>query len=304
MIEHIVELGSVLKAEALLDGLPVLQRRATERMYLIRMPGEVPQIVAESFAALFPLAVLLTGFWLVRFVLGFDLTEGLRRLFQPLVFALDTLPGIVVYAFLVTALWSFGVNGDNALDTVVAPVFLQYLATNAEAWDSSAAAPHTTALGFFTTFVNVGGTGATIALALLLVNSRDPVARKVARLSLPAQLFQINEPLFFGLPIVLNPLLMVPYVLNAVLLTTTSWLLMEWGLVGRPVVGIPWTTPPVIGHWLVTGGDWRAAVWGVISIVLSMAVWWPFARAYERRRTLAAHERYDPIAVNSQERFR
>ena len=77
---------------------------------------------------------------------------------------------------------------------------------------------------------------------------------------------------------------MIPYVLNAVLLTTTSWLLMEWGLVGRPVVGIPWTTPPVIGHWLVTGGDWRAAVWGVLSIVLSMAVWWPFARAYGRRR--------------------
>ena len=250
---------------------------------VIRMPGEVPQIVAESFAALFPLAVLLGGFWLVRFVLGFDLTEGLRRLFQPLVFALDTLPGIVVYAFLVTALWSFGVNGDNALDTVVAPVFLQYLATNAEAWDSSAAAPHTTALGFFTTFVNVGGTGATISLALLLLNSRDPVARKVARLSLPAQLFQINEPLFFGLPIVLNPLL------------------MEWGLVGRPVVGIPWTTPPVIGHWLVTGGDWRAAVWGVISIVLSMAVWWPFARAYERGRALAAHERYDPVADKTQE---
>ena len=110
----------------------------------------------------------------------------------------------------------------------------------------------------------------------------------MARLSLPAQLFQINEPLFFGLPIVLNPLLMVPYVLNAVLLTTTSWLLMEWGLVGRPVVGIPWTTPPVIGHWLVTGGDWRAAVWGIVSIVLSMAVWWPFARAYERRRLAQA----------------
>jgi PTS system cellobiose-specific IIC component len=59
---------------------------------------------------------------------------------------------------------------------------------------------------------------------------------------------------------------------------------MEWGLVGRPVVGIPWTTPPVIGHWLVTGSDWRAAVWGIISIFLAMAVWWPFARASERRR--------------------
>jgi cellobiose PTS system EIIC component len=261
-------LGSAGILTAILVAVIAVEVQAflARRCAVIRMPGEVPEIVAESFAALIPLAVLVTGFWLVRFVLGFDLTDGLRCLFQPLVFALDTLPGIVVYAFLVTALWSFGVNGDNALDTVVAPVFLQYLATNAEAWDGGLPAPHITALGFFTTFVNVGGTGATIALALLLVNSRDPVARKVSRLSLPAQLFQINEPLFFGLPIVLNPLLMIPSVLNAVLLTTTSWLLMEWGLVGRPVIGIPWTTPPVIGHWLVTGGDWRAAVWGVISI--------------------------------------
>jgi len=264
---------------------------------VIKMPGEVPAIVAESFAALVPLAVLLGGFWIVRFVLGFDLGDALDRFFRPLVSALDTLPGIVVYAFLVTALWSVGINGDNALDTVVAPIFLQYLATNAEAWDAGLPAPHTTALGFFTTFVNVGGTGATISLALLLFNSRDPVARRVSRLSLPAQVFQINEPLFFGLPIVLNPLFMIPYVLNAVLLTITSWLLMEQGLIGRPVVGIPWTTPPVIGHWLVTGGDWRAAVWGVISIFLAMAVWWPFARAHERRR--APPDSPDPRSPSS-----
>lgn len=261
-----------------------VQAFMARRGAVIRMPGEVPRVVAESFASLFPLAVLLAGLWFVRFVLGFDLADALRRLFQPLVFALDTLPGIVVYAFLVTALWSFGINGDNALDTVVAPVFLQYLAANAAAWEAGDPPPHTTALGFFTTFVNVGGTGATIALALLLLRSRDPATRQVARLSLPAQVFQINEPLFFGLPIVLNPLLMVPYVACAVVLTAASWLLMELGLVGRPVVGIPWTTPPVIGHWLVTGGDWRAAVWGVVSILLAMAVWWPFAERYERAR--------------------
>lgn len=251
---------------------------------VVRMPAGVPRIVAESFASLVPLAVLLAGFWLVRFVLGFDLADVLRRLFEPLVVTLDTLPGIVVYAFLVAALWSVGINGDNALDTVVGPVFLQYLAENAAALDANTPPPWTTALGFFTTFVNVGGTGATIALALLLVNSRDAASRQVARLSLPAQVFQINEPLFFGLPIVLNPLLMVPYVLCAVILTATSWGLMEMGLIGKPVVGIPWTTPPVIGHWLVTGGDWRAAVWGAVSIPLAMAVWWPFARRYEQAR--------------------
>ena len=277
-------LVAILVAVVAVEVQGLLARRGA----VIRMPGEVPRVVAESFASLVPLAVLLGGFWVVRFVLGFDLAEALARLFQPLVFALDTLPGIVVYAFLVTALWSFGINGDNALDTVVAPVFLQYLAANAAAWEAGTPPPYTTALGFFTTFVNVGGTGATISLALLLFFSRDPATRQVARLSLPAQVFQINEPLFFGLPIVLNPLLMVPYVACAVLLTASSWVLMELGLIGRPVVGIPWTTPPVIGHWLVTGGDWRAAVWGVVSIVLAMAVWWPFARRYEAARLAAA----------------
>ncbi len=258
----------------------------TRRNLVIRMPDGVPQIIYESFASLVPLTVLLAGFWALRFLLGVDLTATVQWLFGPLIFALNTLPGICVYAFLVTLLWSIGINGDNALDAIVAPVFLQYLAANVEAWEVGAAAPYSTALGFFTSFVNVGGTGATIALALVLFNSKDAGVRRVSRLSLPTQIFQINEPLFFGLPIVLNPILMAPYVINAMVLTATSYLLMEWELVGRPVVGIPWTTPPVIGHYLVTGGDWRAAVWGGISILLAMAIYWPFAKAWQQTMTL------------------
>jgi len=66
-------------------------------------------------------------------------------------------------------------------------------------------------------------------------------------------------------------------------LTTCSYLLMDWGLIRRPVVSVPWTTPPIIGHFLATGGDWRAAVWGVVSIILAMGIYYPFARAAERR---------------------
>ena len=112
-------------------------------------------------------------------------------------------------------LWSVGINGDNTLDAIVAPIFLQYLAANVAATTAGQPLPYVTANGFFTTFVNVGGTGATIALALVLWRSKDDGFRKVSRLSLPTQIFQINEPIFFGLPIVLNPVFMVPYVLNA-----------------------------------------------------------------------------------------
>jgi cellobiose PTS system EIIC component len=80
---------------------------------------------------------------------------------------------------------------------------------------------------------------------------------------------------------------MVPYILSALTLTAGSYLLMQVGWIAKPFVGVPWTTPPIIGHYLITGGDWRAAVWGAISIPLAMAIYWPFAKAAERQRLAA-----------------
>jgi PTS system cellobiose-specific IIC component len=181
------------------------------------------------------------------------------------------------------------------MDALVAPIFLQYLAANVTAMTQGEPLPYVTAYGFFTAFVNVGGTGATIALALIMWNSKEPGFRKVSRVSLPTQVFQINEPIFFGFPIVLNPVFMVPYILNALILTTGTYLLMQWEIISKPFVNVPWTTPPIIGHYLVTGGDWRAAVWGALSIVIAMLVYFPFAKVAERQRLKAeqagvAHE--------------
>ena len=261
-----------------------VQKFFADRNVVIRLPPSVPAVVQQSFLSLTPLVFLVVSFWLLRFVLGVDIDGGVQAAFAPLVFALNTLPGILVYALLVTLLWSVGINGDNAVDAIVAPVFLQYLAANAAAMTAGQPLPYVTAYGFFTTFVNVGGTGATLALALVLWNSRDAAYRKVSRLSLPTQIFQINEPIFFGLPIVLNPIFMVPYVLNSLILTTGSYLLMQWNVIHRPFVNVPWTTPPIVGHYLVSGGDWKAAVWGAVSIVIAMMVYFPFARAAERLR--------------------
>ena len=261
-----------------------VQKFFADSNLVIRLPASVPPIVYESFLSLTSLFFLVVSFWLLRFVAGVDINGVVQSVFAPMVFALNTLPGILVYALLVTLLWSVGINGDNALDAFVAPIFLQYLAANVAALTAGQPLPYVTAYGFFTTFVNVGGTGATIALALVLWNSREPGYRKVSRLSLPTQVFQINEPIFFGLPIVLNPIFMIPYVLNALILTAGSFLLMYWGVIHKPFVNVPWTTPPVIGHYLVSGGDWRAAVWGAISIAIAMVVYVPFARAAERAR--------------------
>jgi PTS system cellobiose-specific IIC component len=261
-----------------------VQKFFGDRNLVIRLPASVPAIVYESFVSLTPLFFLIVLFWVLRFVAGVDIDGLMQAAFTPLMFALNTLPGILVYALLVTTLWSVGINGDNAVDAIVAPIFLQYLAANVQAVSAGQPLPYVTAYGFFTTFVNVGGTGATIALALVLWRSKDPAFRTVSRLSLPTQVFQINEPIFFGLPIVLNPIFMIPYVLNALILTSVSYLLMQSQVIHRPMVNVPWTTPPIIGHYLVSGGDWRAAVWGAASILIAAMVYFPFARAAERQK--------------------
>jgi PTS system cellobiose-specific IIC component len=272
-----------------------VQKLFTDQNLVIKLPQNVPPIVYESFLSLSPMCFLVAVFWLIRFVLGLDINLVLQTAFTPLVFALNTLPGILVFVFLVTLLWSVGINGDNTLDAIVGPIFLQYLAANVEAASHGQPLPYVTALGFFTSFVNVGGTGATIGLALIMLNSKEPGYRKISRVSLPTQIFGINEPIFFGFPIVLNPIFMIPYVLNALILTTGSYLLMSWGVIHKPFVNVPWTTPPIIGHYLVSGGDWKAAVWGAVSILIAMAIYFPFAKAAERQRLSAeaagkAHE--------------
>src|SRR5207237_10539877 len=140
----------------------------TDKNLVIKLPETVPAVVYESFVSLTPLFFLVTVFWLLRFVVGVDINQLVQSVFKPLLFALNTLPGILIYAFLVTLLWSVGINGDNSMDAIVAPIFLQYLAANVTAKGLGEPLPYVTAYGFFTTFVNVGGTGATLALPLVL----------------------------------------------------------------------------------------------------------------------------------------
>jgi PTS system cellobiose-specific IIC component len=282
-------LGSVGLFTAILIALISVrvQKLFSDTNVVIRLPPNVPHVVYESFLSLSPMFFLVLVFWALRFVFGVDINHVVQTAFKPLVFALNTLPGILLFAFCVTLLWSVGINGDNTLDAIVGAVFLNYLAANVDAASKGEPLPYVTALGFFTSFVNVGGTGATIALALVMLNSKEPGFRKVSRVSLPTQIFGINEPIFFGFPIVLNPVFMIPYILNALILTTGTYLLMSSGIIQKPFVAVPWTTPPIIGHYLVSGGDWKAAVWGVLSILIAMAVYFPFAKAAERQRLKA-----------------
>src|SRR5262249_43869515 len=124
-----------------------VQKFFTDKNVVIKLPANVPTLVYESFLSLIPLCFLIVLFWVIRFVLGADIDHLVQTAFKPLVFALNTLPGILMYAFLVTLLWSVGINGDNAMDALVAPIFLQYLTENVAAMTHGQPLPYVTAYG-------------------------------------------------------------------------------------------------------------------------------------------------------------
>ena len=261
-----------------------VQRFFVTRNLIIKLPENVPPAIANSFAALIPVVFSLSFLWFVRVILHFNLSAFINTIFAPAVFALNTLPGTLVYTLLVCLLWTVGIHGDSVMYAVGMPIFMQYLAANTSAFMAGEAIPYITAYGFRELFMNVGGTGATIALVFLMLRSRDKGYKALGRISLVPGIFEINEPVTFGFPIVLNPLMMIPFIVTPLVLASGTYALMAFNWIARPVASIPWTMPPIIGPYLVTGGDWRAAVWSAVSIIIAVAIYYPFFKAAEAQR--------------------
>lgn len=257
-----------------------------KRDLVIKLPEGVPPAVGNSFVALTPSLTVIITLWLIRVVLGFDITSFITSIFSPLVFALNTLPGILIYSLLVTLLWSAGIHGDMTLEGVADPIFLQYIAANTEAFLAHKPIPYITASGFYPMFVNIGGTGATLCLVILMLRSKSKLYKDLGKVALPSACFEINEPVIFGFPIVLNPIMLIPFTIAPLILTASTYLLMFFNIIGKPVALVPWTMPPVIGPFLATGGDWRAAVWSAISIVIATCIYLPFFKAAEKQQLI------------------
>ncbi|HEX4502891.1 MAG TPA: PTS transporter subunit EIIC [Scandinavium sp.] len=254
------------------------------REIVIKLPEGVPPAVAQSFASLVPAAVAITLVWFVRVMLGFDINEFFTQVLSPLVSGLGSLPGMLVLIFLISLLWCCGIHGDNVLSGITSPIFLKYIAENTQAYLNHQPIPHITADGFYIVFMCIGGTGATLGLVLAMLRSRSKMYKSVGKLSLPSAVFCINEPVIFGCPIVFNPLLMIPFTLTPMLLCISTYGLMYFDIIGRPVLQIPWTMPPILAAWFVTGGNIPAVIWSVCTVVISVAIYFPFFKLLERQQ--------------------
>lgn len=281
-----VNLGASGMFTAILAGIVTMlvTRFVTKKDWTIKMPDGVPPAVAKSFSSLTPAAIVLTIVWIVRVLFQIDINQILQIVFKPLVFGLNTIPGLMVYTFVALGLWTFGIHGPNLLSGIATPIFLTNIAANMEAFQAGRPIPNEVAEGFWTLFMNIGGSGATIGLVIAMIFAKSKSYRELGKLSLPSAIFCINEPIIFGFPIVMNPIMAIPFVATPTILGVTTIILMRLGLVGHIVLQVPWTMPPIIGPYLATNGNIGAAIWSLCTIAISYGIYFPFFKALDRKQ--------------------
>lgn len=284
---NVDELGATGMFTAIIISILTVEiyRFFVKRNIVFRLPDGVPPAVSESFVSLVPTIVIITLVWVIRVVLGIELNAVIQMIFSPLVFGMNTLPGLMVYTLLACLLWCCGIHGDNILSGIATPIFLSNLAANTAALQSGKFPPFIVADGFWILFMCLGGTGATLGLVLAMLRGRSKLYRSLGKMSLPSALFCINEPVIFGFPIVMNPLMMIPFVATPMVLGTVTYLLMKFNVIGRIVFQVPWTIPPVIGPYLATNGDIPATIWSICTIIIAYLIYLPFFKIADSKQT-------------------
>ncbi len=234
-------------------------------------------------------AVFVIGVAAALRALGVSLTDVLDTAIAPLGRLGDSLTALLLITLVETLLWTVGIHGPALLAAVVLPVYIGLQAQNTEAFAHGHPLPHIVTVSTFL-FVFPGGAGATLPLVLLLLRAKLRRERTVAFAALGPAIFNANEPLMFGLPVVLNPYLGVPFVVAPLVLALVTWTAMHLGLVAPPSLYIPSSIPLPISVFLATK-DWRAIVLIALNVALATAIYLPFVALFERhRRAEAARE--------------
>ena len=257
--------------------------------FTIRLPKTVPPNVKRAFEALVPAFLLLTLIWLIEWFVSihtFTGTDGklhqltlpslFMQAFQPLVFVQDSYPAALLEIVLMMLLWSVGIHGMNVVTAIALPFWLTTIAGNSAGGHGIVTEP------FFHIFAHLGGSGATWPLVIYMLRSRSAQLRTVGKVALGPAIFNINEPVTFGVPMVLNPLMMIPFVLVPVIIVTINYFAFSVGLVHVPVVMQPFTVPLGISGFVATGGDIRGSLLQFFDLAVSAVIYYPFFKAWER----------------------
>lgn len=258
----------------------------------IKMPDGVPPAVSQSFSAIIPGAVTIVGWLIVYATLDKLSLPNLHEIAQgalggPLGLLGNNVIGLLILIFLNSSFWFVGLHGGNVVNAVMKPLWLANLDANKVAYQTGETLPNIFTSVFMDNFVFIGGGGATIGLVLALgylahKKKASKQLKTLAPITVIPGLFNINEPAMFGVPIVLNILLLVPFILAPMFNLLVAWGAMASGLVPLTYTDPSWTMPPVISGLLATGSI-SGSLLQIVLIVLDVLLYLPFVIAIEKR---------------------
>lgn len=258
----------------------------------IKMPSGVPEGVSNAFSALIPgliiIFVAMVVYQICIIAGGASLTELIFRVIQtPLQNLSSTWAGGIAIVFLISILFWAGLHGPNIVMGVMAPILTANALANQGLIDAGTVASAENGARLLTPqiidcFVKFGGTGITIGLLIsALMASRSKQLREISKLSIVPGIFNINEPVIFGLPIVYNPIMLIPFILVPLLSFIITYGAATLGFLAPfGSVQVPWTTPVIISGFLL--GGWRAALIQLIILVISILVYYPFVKRQDK----------------------
>lgn len=284
-----------------------IYRKAVQKDITIKMPAGVPPAVAKSFAALIPALITLTFFLaiqgIVTLAFNTNLHDVIYKIIQEPLTGLGSgiIPTLIV-VFFIQILWFFGLHGQIIMNSVMDPIWNTLALENVAAFNAGKELPHIISKPFMDTFtVGMGGTGMTLAVVLaILVFVKSKQMKQVAKLGGLPGVFNVNEPIIFGLPIVMNPLILIPWVLAPMIVTAVTYFAMSTGLVPPPTgVTVPWTVPIGFSGYLATNSI-AGSILQLVNFAIVFAIWLPFLKVIDRVNVKKEQEAEAEAAASAQ----
>ncbi|WHI54415.1 PTS cellobiose transporter subunit IIC [Mammaliicoccus lentus] len=258
-----------------------LYRLCVKRKWIIKMPEAVPEGVSRSFTALIP--AFLVAFVILTFtgiLVAFN-TDVFKIIAVPFGFVVNltsSWAGILVIYFLIHALWIVGIHGANIIGAFITPIVLSNMQLNIDGANIPFAGE------FQNTFVIIGGSGATLGLCLFIaLLAKSEQLKVLGKASLVPGIFNINEPLVFGLPIVYNPFLAIPFFLAPMVSASIGYWTIKLELVKPIIAQVPWPSPIGFGAFIGTAGSLMAVFVSIICAIVAFLIWLPFIKIYDSK---------------------
>ena len=259
-----------------------IYRTLVQKNVTIKLPDSVPTAVSKQFTALIPGIVVIILFTIIRLVFAKTVWGGFPEfvtdvISTPLRHAGTSYIGTFIACLVEHVLWSFGLHGSAiVIFPIFEPLWLINMAENI-----NNGARNIVTFTFYENGVWMGGSGATLPVVIyMLVFAKSKLLKNVGKVGIAPGIFNINEPVTFGLPIVLNPILMIPYILSPIAAMTVQYLGTAIGLFPLCNNMVPWTCPVLISGFLTTG-SFMGAVSQLCGLAVSFLVWLPFIKAYD-----------------------